>query len=60
MSRIEARRNDALDALVGRTVPGGCVDCNADATIYRDTETGTYVVTVAHDHGCPWLAGVTR
>ena len=61
MSRRKARRNPGLDALEGRTVPGGCDDCRAEATIHgRDPETGVYVVTVAHYPTCPWLSGVTR
>lgn len=60
MSRRKARRSPSLDALVGRRVPGGCEDCNADALVRRDPESGVYVVTVAHDDGCPWLAGVTQ
>lgn len=54
------KRVPALDALEGRRVPGGCDDCNADALVHRDPDSGIYLVRIEHDPGCPWLAGVTR
>lgn len=62
MSRPRAHRaatNPVLDALVGQVVPGGCDDCNAYQTFSRP-KPHIYLLTVHHDPGCPWLAGVTR
>ncbi|QGF24742.1 hypothetical protein [Raineyella fluvialis] len=62
MSRRRARKapgNAALDALVGRSFPGGCDDCHAYQTMTRDSS-GIYRVTTYHDNSCPYFRGVTR
>jgi len=48
-----------LDDLVNRLLGGGCDDCGACQTLTTDGA-GIYVLTVEHEHSCPYLAGVTR
>ena len=50
---------DALDALVGSTMLGGCDDCHAEQTMRRD-ESGVYVLQIAHDPTCPTLRKMER
>lgn len=48
----------ALNQLCNVQLPGGCDDCGA---YQRMTLTaGIYRVSVYHDPGCPFHAGVTR
>ncbi len=44
-----------LGDLAGQTVPGGCEDCDADQTVSQH-HPGVWLLTVAHDDGCPILA----
>lgn len=44
---------EALSALVGQRIPGGCDDCDAYQTMRRDGS--VFLLTVHHDDTCPWL-----
>lgn len=44
---------DALVALDGAHIPGGCDDCDAYQTLETDAS-GVTVLTVHHDDSCPW------
>lgn len=44
----------AFEHLADQRLPGGCDDCDAYQTVTR-AGGGLYVLTVHHDHTCPWL-----
>ncbi|HIW29781.1 MAG TPA: hypothetical protein H9987_07185 [Candidatus Luteococcus avicola] len=52
--------NAHLDTLCDQPpIPGGCLDCNAEQTMTRDSN-GVYHITIHHDTTCPWLASIER
>lgn len=50
---------NALAALDGARVPGGCEHCDAEQTV-RPDGAGVWVVTVEHDPQCPVLLAKVR
>jgi hypothetical protein len=49
------RSYDFLNQLTDHRIPGGCDDCAAYQTLDRYGP-GVYVLTVHHDHACPFLS----
>lgn len=41
-----------LSSLADRVIPGGCPTCPAEQLVRR-TETGDWVLVIAHDESCP-------
>ncbi|ROR53277.1 hypothetical protein EDD41_0412 [Luteococcus japonicus] len=59
-NRRKAQAIQALDAMCDQLpIPGGCLDCNAEQTMTRDSN-GVYRITIHHEDTCPWLAGIER
>lgn len=61
--RLDAARlptmRATLDALVGRTTPGGCLECDADQRVTHEGG-GVYRLVIVHEDGCPMLRRAQR
>lgn len=52
--------NQWLAALGGREIPGGCDQCADPYQTVERHPSGSWILTVHHDDGCPVLAHYER